>query len=308
MKKTLLALALGAASLGASAQSGLPGQYQSNVNVYGSMRLYMESVKTNNGPADTRQTDDVSRIGFRGWEDLGGGLRANYWVETGFTADNNTPTSLGSNTSIVGLSNQHGSVDLGRGYNNVFNLLFKHDPYGPNIGTNMGKVHSLRGVRINNGVFTKYNLNKNITLKYNQGVNETNVGGDIKDFGVDAVFGPVTASVAQIDDGVGNKTTIGGFNYRLLNTTTVFTSLSDNTNANGTGTKGKSIGVAHYVAPKVRTLAQYGENENIKSASGGVTYEFSKRTFAHVRYAKDTARTNLAVDREAISFGLQHNF
>jgi predicted porin len=268
----------------------------------------MESVKTGNGPAQPRQQDDVSRIGFRGWEDLGGGLKANYWVETAFTADANTPTALGSNLSIVGLSNQHGSVDLGRGYNNVFNLLFNHDPYGPNIGTNMGKVHELRGVRINNGVFTKYNVNKNITVKYSQGVNETNVNGDIKDYAVDAVFGPVTASLAHVNDGAGSKTTIGGFNYRLLDTTTVFTSASDNKNANGTSSNGKSIGVRHYVAPKVRTLAQYGENENIKTASGGVTYEFSKRTFAHVRYAKDTARTNLAVDREAVSVGLQHNF
>ncbi|NIC39453.1 porin, partial [Aquabacterium sp. A08] len=65
----------------------------------------------------------TSRLGFRGTEDLGGGLKAIFQIET--TLDPDAPgtnsqtgaaraTTLGDRTAIVGLSGGFGTVKLGR--------------------------------------------------------------------------------------------------------------------------------------------------------------------------------------------------
>ena len=70
MKKTMLALMLGALAGGAAAQS--------NVAIYGIVDMAL--VRESGGTADTTKlTSGVaagSRIGFKGSEDLGGGMAA----------------------------------------------------------------------------------------------------------------------------------------------------------------------------------------------------------------------------------------
>ncbi|MFT3857935.1 MAG: porin [Aquabacterium sp.] len=72
MKKTLLALAAIAASSAAFAQS--------SVTLYGVVDVSVESVRGDNtaDPRFLRQSQFLSRIGFKGSEDLGGGARANF--------------------------------------------------------------------------------------------------------------------------------------------------------------------------------------------------------------------------------------
>ncbi|NQW82127.1 MAG: porin [Polaromonas sp.] len=115
MKKSLIALAVLAASGVASAQS--------TVTIYGLVDAYVGAVKSNN----LRQTVmnsggfNTSRFGFKGTEDLGGGLKANFVLENGFNVDTGaTPNSGPTNQSIfsgqswVGLSGGFGEVRLGK--------------------------------------------------------------------------------------------------------------------------------------------------------------------------------------------------
>ncbi len=95
MKKTLIALAALAATGATLAQS--------SVTIYGRMDLGMSSVETTTGAGAATTTTDAfslagaegtrtgSRLGFRGTEDLGGGLRAGFVYEIGINADRNTP-------------------------------------------------------------------------------------------------------------------------------------------------------------------------------------------------------------------------
>jgi predicted porin len=123
MKKSLIALAVLAASGVASAQS--------TVTLYGLVDGYLGSVKektTVNGVSTSeRQTKidsggfNTSRFGLRGSEDLGGGLKANFLLESGFNLDtgavpNNGPTntSVFSRQSWVGVSGAFGEVKLGK--------------------------------------------------------------------------------------------------------------------------------------------------------------------------------------------------
>jgi predicted porin len=62
-----------------------------------------------------------SRLGFRGTEDLGGGLAAGFWLEAGTTPDNGA-TALASfaRRSTVSLSGPFGEVRLGRDFTPTF--------------------------------------------------------------------------------------------------------------------------------------------------------------------------------------------
>jgi len=126
MKKSLIALAVIAASGAASAQS--------SVTLYGLVDAYVGSVKVNgltttgiNVPAAAGGGGlNTSRFGVKGSEDLGGGLKVNFLLEAGFdpsTGVSNsytnpytgaTSTALFGRQSWVGLSGGFGEVKLGK--------------------------------------------------------------------------------------------------------------------------------------------------------------------------------------------------
>lgn len=76
---------------------------QSSVTVYGRLELGMSSVDTTVGTTPATDAFSLagdqdrwtgSRLGFRGSEDLGGGLRAGFTYEMGINADRNTPAGI----------------------------------------------------------------------------------------------------------------------------------------------------------------------------------------------------------------------
>ena len=83
--------------------------------LYGQIRLTVNSVTTGDRRV-TELRDNASRFGFRGREDLGGGLRALFGAEYGFGADTGAFASTTSafRNSYVGLGGAFGVVALGR--------------------------------------------------------------------------------------------------------------------------------------------------------------------------------------------------
>jgi predicted porin len=115
MNKKLIALAVAGACVvpAAMAQTANP------VTLYGRVYVTLESVEAD-GPAGTaslarrnRVSDEVSFLGVRGTEDLGGGLKAFFQLETAFKADQND-SAFAARNSGVGLQGNWGSVLLGR--------------------------------------------------------------------------------------------------------------------------------------------------------------------------------------------------
>lgn len=101
---------------------------QSNVTIYGVVTAglgYVDKVTTPTSGAratgsriglDSGQYTQ-SRLGFRGTEDLGGGLKANFVIEGGFTIDNGASGQGGltfGRRTTVGLSGSAGSIEVGR--------------------------------------------------------------------------------------------------------------------------------------------------------------------------------------------------
>ena len=83
------------------------------------------------------QTGTVaSRVGVRGSENLGGGLRAEFVIENGFAPDMGTAAQGGrlfGRQAWLGLSGTWGTVSLGRQYTMLFWSLLDADLLGPNM-------------------------------------------------------------------------------------------------------------------------------------------------------------------------------
>jgi predicted porin len=82
--------------------------------VYGQLRLTVNSIKAGSASDVWELRDNASRLGFRGTEDLGGGLAAVFGLEMGIEADTGAGTVPAFRNSYAALSSAFGTVALGR--------------------------------------------------------------------------------------------------------------------------------------------------------------------------------------------------
>jgi predicted porin len=146
MKKSLIALAVMAAAGAASAQS--------SVTLFG---IVDATLAWGRGDVDrfrvTNSGYNSSRLGFRGTEDLGGGMSASFWLEAGVNNDDGTGAATNVNNqasggalagmngsqgltfnrrSTVSLAGGWGELRIGRDYTPQFWNLTVFDPFGTN--------------------------------------------------------------------------------------------------------------------------------------------------------------------------------
>lgn len=88
---------------------------QSSVTLYGRVNTTIENTKFGSGSSVTGLNSNSSYIGFRGVEDLGGGLKAGFVLESSFRSDDGSaPGGLNfTRQSEVNLSGNFGTVRLG---------------------------------------------------------------------------------------------------------------------------------------------------------------------------------------------------
>ena len=127
MKKNLFALSV------LSAAAGLASAQTSSVTLFGVVDVNLRYVNNDGGVQYQMSQDGLasSRLGFRGTEDLGGGLSASFWIEGALNPD--TGTALGQNwqrRSTVSLSGKFGEVRLGRDFTSTYWNLGVFDPFG----------------------------------------------------------------------------------------------------------------------------------------------------------------------------------
>ncbi|MDW3680744.1 porin [Cupriavidus sp. CV2] len=135
MKFRSIALAAMAMSLAGGAAA------QSSVTLYGIMDAGIEYA-SHAGPNGsvlkmTSGGKNTSRWGMRGSEDLGGGLKALFQLESGIAIDTGRLDSDGTlfdRRAIVGLSSKYGQVVLGRTFTTTYDFMLPFDPmgYAPN--------------------------------------------------------------------------------------------------------------------------------------------------------------------------------
>jgi predicted porin len=151
---------------------------QANVEVFGLLDLsYVYTTAAGGGSQRQLDADGntSSRLGFKGSEDLGGGLRANFWLEAAVAPDSGAGGSTSSNNidsggsgltfnrrSTVSLDGKWGELRLGRDYVPSFNnLAVAMHPFGTNgVGSsaqlfyqvNTGGTTARTNVRASNAI------------------------------------------------------------------------------------------------------------------------------------------------------------
>ncbi|MFJ7568180.1 porin [Herminiimonas sp. NPDC097707] len=320
MKKSLLALAvLGAFAGAASAQS--------SVTVYGIMDLGITSIDDGNVAGRTTGitsgNQSASRIGFKGTEDLGNGLKANFMLESTIAADagtTNATTGMFNRFSTVGLSGNFGAVNLGRQVSAIKDAYDQIDPFGdggtiaPISQTFFGGALAGDNGRISNSI--KYTSNSFSGFKFgaaygfgetagstsknsNAGVNAGYANGPLNvQFGYHTQdrnpgaavpgFGGATTAVV---DGKSNATFLGAtydFGVAKLHAAYGDSKIKD---AGKADLKARNylIGVSAKVGAAGSIMASYSVNDN---RTVGALNADSKR--AAIMYAYDLSkRTNL---------------
>src|SRR5882672_12882973 len=98
MKKSLLALAVAGAFSGAAFA-------QSSVTLFGIVDTGITYGTADQNGHILRMTNsglNSSRIGVRGSEDLGGGLKANFWMEASVNTDDGSGVGTSTNNQVAG--------------------------------------------------------------------------------------------------------------------------------------------------------------------------------------------------------------
>jgi predicted porin len=127
------ALVIGLAA-GAAAQA--QAQAQTQVQIYGIVDAAIVGEHGGIASPSTKITSgaaSASRIGFRGLEDLGGGLSAFFTLETGAKIDTgelDASNTIFNRQAFVGLKSGAGQVALGRQYTPYHLALVAFDPFG----------------------------------------------------------------------------------------------------------------------------------------------------------------------------------
>ena len=308
MKKSLLALAvLGAFAGAASAQS--------SVTLYGKLDLGFAKAA---GSADKQVADgSKSRVGFRGVEDLGGGLKAMFQFEHRFNPDDGTVTNAAfwHGISTVGLGGSFGTVNLGRQYTAAFSLATDViDPFGgytvaglrdESLTKSVARLRTDNSVRYD-GAFGG--------LKVAADIAETPAGGVDRPYSVAAQYaaGPFMVA-ASYDNPTGandNLATLGG-SY-TFGPAKVSLGIGRGDNDSNVRVKQALAGVTVSVGAAGQVLAGYAQEEvgtadATKKVSLGYRHNLSKRTQLYT----DVTRINDAIkntEKTGYDFGVIHTF
>lgn len=310
MKWTLLTGAALCAATGIAAA-------QSSVTVYGKID---QGFRKDIGTTNKEIAEGAgSRLGFRGAEDLGGGLSALFAIEHRFTPDTGAQNGdvFWNGITVVGMKTPYGTVNVGRQYTAAFSLIQNViDPFG---GDTVGE---LRTFGIRPGAVTKARVADSIRYDYSgNGIRVAasiaeasqpgaNAGPD-RPVAVAASYtsGPLFLGIGWEDPAnandemlsVGARYTLGPVVFALGH--------SSGTRSNGTKSRGFLLGLT-YTAGASEILAGYARETRAGATFGqkyglGYRYNLSKKTFLYADLGHNTKATTA---KTGYDFGIQHNF
>lgn len=310
MKKSLLVLALLGVGTGiASAQS--------NVTIYGAVDLGITN-ENNGGAAGsvTRMDSGImngSRLGFKGTEDLGGGLSAIFQLENGFSADTGVLGQGGllfGRQAWVGLKGGFGVVTFGRQNSFVYANSPTFDPFIDALAGDTSRLFNYAAfARTNNSINYSYATANGIRAELQYGLGEvagnTSASSSLA-FDVAYKSGPVDVILThnRNKDATGNvtgkSTLIGGnYDFGMLKAYAAYQWNKDVSAgataavANGADLRVGLIGLRAPVGAAGTIMASYirltnkaAGNADASQAAIGYMHELSKRTALYASYGR----------------------
>ena len=339
MQKTLIALALLAATGAASAQS--------TVTVYGKIDLGLVIDSGAAAGKSVRLSSGVtggSRLGFKGTEDLGDGYKAGFVLETGYCADSaaGAPNFCTGSNQFMGrqaygsLSGAFGTLTGGRQYSQGYMNLTTIDPFGTGYAPQVNNIVDAAGVRLNNTVHYTTPSLSGLTATAEIALGETTgnwKSGRVLGGSVNYAAGPAYAGFSFYDLANPNGSGSARRDY-LLGGTYDFGvvkahALVEKADGDPTGAikldtldlmAGVSVPVAggSLMASYIRHDDRGALDRDANQIGAGYNYPLSRRTAVYVAYARivnDNGAsfhvgnaTETGTGNKAFNLGVVHNF
>ncbi len=311
MNRTLLIAAI--AALGAT-----PAFAQSSVNIYGRLNVTVEA-QNNNGLKETVLNNNASRIGFTGAEDLGGGLKAGFVLETGFNPDTGTTAaSFWGRQSELNLSGGFGTVRLG---NFVSEAYFATSDYigmhNHETGTSSDALYAYIGRNINKVAYRTPKLG-GLTVEAAMSLSEAAGRFRTYDVAVNYSAGPLHIGVGYEKASTAKQVAIsalyemGSLNFGAM--------VQRDTDGYGVGFGNRTnirlsaayiVGASEFHA-NVGSAGKYSKlaDSSAKQGTLGYNYNLSKRTKVYGYYTKIDASKGAVylTDYSSLAAGVRHNF
>lgn len=317
---------------------------QSNVTIYGTMDAAL-AVQDTGAPGEKSQTvinsgnQSSSRLGFRGTEDLGNGLKALFNIEAGLALDTGAADSaLFGRRSVVGLQGAFGTVTVGREYSPISFVAAGSDIFGQGFyGSNLSAFNANRLTRrVSNSINYKSLPISGFTASavYGAGEKATGTSGDLMGVALEFANGPLFLGagyqtlerLATGDD----KEYAFGAGYKFGNLEFKGNYLVGDQDGANNKFEQANIGAAMaFGQGKAFVNLQQNKFENGAKGNGfaiAYSYSLSKRTNVYTSYASlrnnglatfglNSSSTNvtpvataLGADPTAFTIGMRHTF
>ncbi|RJF97177.1 porin [Noviherbaspirillum saxi] len=340
MKKSLIALAALSSLTGAAFA-------QTNVTIYGVADAGISRIDNGatNSTALSSGNQSGSRIGFRGTEDLGGGLSAIFTLENGFNIDDGTLGQGGrlfGRQAFVGLNGGFGSVKLGRQYNPIRTAVENIDPFGLGLAGNAANVFNVHGERADNTLsYATPNFggfSGQVNYSFGEVAGSNSIGRQVG-FSAGYAAGPLaivlahhdqnlvgTGAAATIAAGDSKTTMLGGtYDFKIAKLHAAYARGKGETATGATSIDRDDamVGISAPIGAGIILASYIRRNDDIGGGTRdadqwalGYTHALSKRTNLYTSYARiknDAAATvgnPVAAGRDPSIFnvGVRHRF
>ncbi|MFG5408579.1 porin [Piscinibacter sakaiensis] len=319
MKRTIFVAAIATLAAGSALA-------QSSVTVYGRLNVTAERF-TANKQTTYLLNNNASRIGFKGVEDLGGGLQASFLMESGFSPDTGAASAtFWGRESWVAIGGAFGKVRLGNmGRTNAYFTTADYiSMHNHDTGTSEDKLYLYPGRATNMIAYTSPSLSGLVvdaqlslsetsqagrtyvlTANYDQG--PLHLGGSYlqagagrpgakeKEYGLRALYelGDFTVGAYYIrnDNVFGNN----GWKRNAVRVSAMYTM--------GPGELHVNVGKAYAIKGNAIT------GDDALQATVGYNYNLSKRTKVYTYYTRVTDDARLYTGKYGtLAAGIRHNF
>lgn len=312
MKRSLIIGAV-LASVGAGALA------QSAVTVYGRLNLSVERQKLGTA-TDTKLQNNSSRWGLKGSEDLGGGMKAGFQLESGFDPTNGSVGSaFWSRQSEVNLSGRFGTVRLGKFFSEAYFAVADYvSMHNHDTGTSSDALYAFPVAFARSGNKIAYRTPSLGGATFEAAVTaaETNPNRSI-DLAANYVSGPLHLGAGYEKNGNKNQFAVRGLYELGPFTFGGYVQRDKNAYASGNRTTLRLSG--RYVLGNTELHANWGRAGDYSGVAGdssanqytlGINQNLSKRTKVYGFYTKiaDSSRNLYGGDFSSIALGVRHNF
>jgi predicted porin len=316
---TMKSQSLAPLALVLAATAAAPAFAQSTVTIYGRLNETIENQKVGTGSSTWVENNNSSRIGFKGTEDIGGGIKAGFQIEHGFAPDTGAANSVfwGRRSELNLTLSSLGTIRLGNMVSEAYYATADYvSMHNHDTGTSSDAFYAYVSNNTNKVAYHSPTFS-GATFDFARTLSEGAAGvKPTYDLAVNWDGGPLHlgAGYSKNDNvkqfAVRGLYEMGPFTFGgYLQRDTDAYAIGDRTNIRLAGMYTMGVTEFHLnygKAGKTGSVADSGASQ----FTAGVNYNLSKRTKVYGYYTKvdDGAAALYGNDFRSLAMGIRHNF